>query len=226
MSKFMKKLLVVLLILIASIVVSGCGGSSSNNSNPPAPTTETCTLSVSLGTGNSDISVKVIGGTKTYQGTTDAAGNATISSIPTGKYFIRYAKEGFAAAYILKTLKSGINEVQGKLSTWEDMNGGIYAGIFDSSNGNVIGSVFGTDGKTRLSGVSVSVSPAPKKMYYMAGGALSDTATATDESGLFVAVLTNGTYTLTPSGAGQSFDPVQLTISEPCVFMGLKLNAK
>lgn len=223
----MKKLLIVPLILIACIVVAGCGGGSKSPAGP-----ETCTLNVTgLRDGSAllkDVSVKVVGGTQTYEGTTDASGNVTISSIPVGKYFIRFAKNGLATTYVQKTLISGTNTDKDRVITpWSALDGAFLAGKYDSSIGNVLGGVYDSDGKTRLSGVSVSVSPAPKKMYYMIdGGSLDDSATATNDSGMFLLVLNNGTYTLTASGASKNFDPVQLTVTEPSLFMGFQLNAK
>ncbi len=173
----------------------------------------------------SGASVKVIGATTTYEGTTDASGDVTINSIPAGKYVVRFAKDGFAPIYAQMTLNAGVNMASRTLSTWADWNSDVLDGILNSSRGNFMSGVF-DKANNRLAGVTVKVAPAAGKIYYMSGGVFKDTVSATDDTGAFFAVLPNGKYTLTASGGGHSFDPIELTVSESCVFTGFRFEAK
>lgn len=225
----MKKLAISLLVLLTVIAVSGCGGGGGSKS----PAAETCTLQVDeivdvSGTALEGVSVKVLGD-KTYEGKSDASGKVTISSIPVGTYMVSYSLDGKATLYDRLTLKAGSNTVNIKrLMTWAESKAGYIASFIDETKFNIKGAVYAADGKTPLAGATVSVSPAADELKYLDGSTvtISDTATKTDESGTFFVKLSTGKYTFTVSDGSSTFDPVEITVTEPGLMMGFSINAK
>jgi hypothetical protein len=225
----MKKLWVSLLVLVTIIAISGCGGGGGKKD----PAVETGTLEVKgltdgSSTPLSGVSVKVIGGSKTYEGTTDDSGNVTINSIPVGAYLVSYTYKDYAVSYTLTTFTtSTVTQVtKMKVRPWADVK--AYP-IFDDKKINIWGQVAAADGATFVENVTVSVDPAPIELKYLysPGGALDLSGKATDGSGIFFAVLTTGQkYTLKFSDGSHSFDPVEINVSEPGVFWPLTIKAK
>jgi hypothetical protein len=225
----MKKLWVSLLVLVTIIAISGCGGGGGKKD----PAVETGTLEVKgitniSATPLSGVSVKVIGGSKTYEGTTDDSGNVTINSIPVGTYLVSYTFEDYAVSYTLTTFTtSTVTQVsEMKVRTWNEVK--AYA-ICDQTKINIWGKVTAADGKTGIENATVSVDPAPIQLKYVNTGVgpTDLTGSATDLSGIFIAVLTTGQkYTLNFSDGSHTFDPVEINVSEPGVFWPLTIKAK
>lgn len=183
---------------------------------------QSCTLTITgLHDGSSNpiagATVTAFGGTKPYSGTTDSNGSVTIGSIPAGNYYIRFFASGFAPMYEQIGI-SGSPSISGySLKTWAQVDVAPVTGLLDRTKGNAMCKIYDKGG-SKLAGMSVTVIPTSGvKIYYFNQTKTTFDGTATDASGTAYLVLDNGKYTITASGGGYEFDPIEFQVNEGCL---------